>query len=161
MGTPHRIHHDMYNASKVLDDPGDGGTITVTQDLQICEMVSAGTETRTLTDPLKAGIRFVLRVLTDGGSIKVSAANGVNVDGDPAIAMDEAGDLVSIISVSHTTGYRWEILVNTSSVVASSTPSSTPSSTASQTPSSTPSQTKSSTPSSTPSQTASSTPSST
>lgn len=153
----HRIHHDLYMASKSIPDPGDAGTITVTKDLQICEMVSAGTETRTLANPSKPGIRFVLRHLTDGGSITVTADRQLNTDGDTEVTMADAGDLLYMISVTHTTGYRWEILVNTSSIVSSATPSMTPSATAShtvshtQSPSATPSHTSS--PSHTPSHT--------
>ena len=53
----HRIHNDLYIAPKKIDDPKDGGTILVAEDLQICEMVSlAAGETRTLADPTKPGI---------------------------------------------------------------------------------------------------------
>jgi len=137
-----------------LADPGDGGTITVTQDLQICEMVSTGADTRTLANPTKPGLRVVLRHLTDGGAITITAENGLNVALETEATMSEAGDLLSLISVTKSTGvYRWEILVNTATVVSSATPSHTPSRTPSHTPSSTPSATKSSTPSSTPSAT--------
>ena len=112
----HRIHHDLYRAPKGMSDPGNAKTILVTEDLQICEMVSTGTETRTLANPTKAGIRFVLRMLTDGGDITVTAANGLNVTGNTAAVFADVGDLLSLVSVSHTTGYRWEIEINTGSV---------------------------------------------
>lgn len=105
----HRIHHDLYRGSKILDDPGDAGTIRVTQDLQICEMVTAGAETRTLANPTKAGIRFVLRLLTDGGDAVVTAANGLNPTGNTVATFADASDFLSLISVTHTSGYRWEI----------------------------------------------------
>lgn len=112
----HRIHHDLYRAPKGLADPGNAGTIRVTEDLQICEMVSAAAETRTLANPTKAGVRFVLRMLTDGGDITVTAANGLNVTGNTSAVFADVGDLLSLVSVTHTTGYRWEIEVNTGSV---------------------------------------------
>lgn len=99
-----------------MADPGNTKTILVTQDLQICEMVSTGTETRTLANPTKAGIRFVLRMLTDGGDITVTAANGLNVTGNTSAVFADVGDLLSLVSVSHTTGYRWQIEVNVGSV---------------------------------------------
>ena len=58
----HRIHTDLYRQPKDMPDPGNGGTIRVTEDLQICEMVSVAAETRTLANPTKSGIRFVLRM---------------------------------------------------------------------------------------------------
>ena len=105
----HRIHHDLYRGDKAMRDPGNAGIIRVTEDLQICEMVSATSETRTLANPTKSGIRFVLRMKTDGGDIVVTAANGLNVAGDTTATFAEASDLLSLISVQHTSGYRWEI----------------------------------------------------
>lgn len=105
----HRIHSDLYRLPKSMTDPGDGGSIRVTEDLQICEMVSAGAETRTLLAPTKPGLRFVLRLMTDGGDVLVTAENGFNVDGDTVARFADASDILSLISVSHTTGYRWEL----------------------------------------------------
>ena len=112
----HRIHHDLYRAPKSLADPGNAGTIRVTQDLQICEMVTAAAETRTLANPTKAGIRLVLRLLTDGGDAVVTAANGLNVTGNTVATFEDAGDALSLVSVSTSTGYRWEIETNLGAV---------------------------------------------
>ena len=111
----HRVHHDLYSASKGLQDPGDAGTIRVTKDLQICEMTTGGSgETRTLANPTKAGIRFVLRLLTDGGGdAVVTAENGLNVTGNDTATFGDAGDLLSLISVSTSSAFRWEVDVNT------------------------------------------------
>lgn len=112
----HRVHYDLYRAPKHMADPGNAGRITVSEDLQIMEMVSTAPETRTLSNPTKSGVRFVLRLLTDGGDVVVTAANGLNVTGNTQATFADAGDLLELISVSHTTGYRWEILINTGSV---------------------------------------------
>ena len=105
----HRIHTDLYRVDKSMPDPGDGGEIRVTQDLQICEMVSAAAETRSLVAPTKPGIRFVLRLMTDGGNVVVTAENGFNSLGETDATFADASDLLSLISVTHTSGYRWEI----------------------------------------------------
>lgn len=113
MTTSHRIHHDLYRASKVLQDPGDAKTIRFTEDLQICEMVSTtiGGETRTLAAPTKPGIRAVVRMMTDGGDIVMAAAAGLNVSLNTSATFAEASDMLSLISVSLTaTTYRWQIL---------------------------------------------------
>lgn len=110
MGSMHRIHHDLYRGEKLIPDPGDALTITVTEDLQMCEMVSVAAETRTLADPTKAGIRFVLRLLTDGGDITVTAANGFNSTPDTVATFADAGDLLSLVSVATSTAFRWEIM---------------------------------------------------
>lgn len=110
----HRIHYDLYRASKSLKDPGNAGTIRPAQDLQICEMTSGGSaETRTLSNPTKAGLRFVLRLLTDGGGdVAVTAANGLNVTGNTVATFGDASDILSLVSVSTSTGYRWQVEVN-------------------------------------------------
>jgi len=134
MTTAHRIHHDLYRGAKSYTDPGDGGTITVAQDLQICEMVSTGAETRTLANPTKPGIRFVLRMLTDGGDIVVGASNGLNTDLDLHATFADAGDLLELISVTKSTGvYRWEVLTQTGAGIATVTATVTRTATATDT----------------------------
>ena len=119
----HRIHTDLYRVSKSMPDPGNANTIRVTEDLQICEMVSATSETRTLAAPTKPGIRFVLRLMTDGGDVLVTAENGYNVSGDTVARFAEASDLLSLISVEYSAGppatYRWELEDGNSSVTIS------------------------------------------
>ena len=154
MGTPpHRIHHDLYRGPKLMTDPGDTKTIRPNKDLQICEMVTgASGETRTLANPTKAGIRFVLRLKTDGGgNAVVTAAAGLNVGLDTVATFADASDFLSMISVSLTaTTYRWEILEgNVGTVVSSTSPSATPSASVSGSPSASPSSSPSSSASST------------
>ena len=161
MSSAHRVHHDLYRGSKAMADPGDGGTIRATEDLQICEMVSTGADTRTLAAPTKPGIRLVIRHLTDGGSIVITAAEGLNTLLETEVTMSEAGDLLYLISVTLVANstYRWEILVNTASVVSSASKSSSPSASISASKSSSPSASKSSSPSTSPSASKSSSPS--
>lgn len=155
MTQPSNIHHQLYKGAKLLVDPGDGGTIRPIRDLQLCEMVSTATETRTLANPSKAGIRFMLRMLTDGGDIVVTAANGLNSSLNTQATFADAGDFLWLLSVSLTSStYRWEVLEgNVGTVISSFTASHTPSHTSS------PSHTASFTPSHTASHTASRTPS--
>jgi hypothetical protein len=109
---PHNIHHKVYNAEHRMTDPGNGGTIRVTEDLQICEMVSTAAETRTLAAPTKSGTRFVLRLMTDGGDIVVTASNGFNNAGEIAATFNDASDLLSLVSVETATPgtFRWQIM---------------------------------------------------
>lgn len=109
---PHNIHHKLYLAEHRMTDPGNGGTIRVTEDLQICELVSTGAETRTLANPTKSGTRFVLRMLTDGGDIVVTASNGFNNAGESKATFNDVGDLLNLISVETATPgtFRWQIM---------------------------------------------------
>uniref|UniRef100_A0A6M3L0T9 Uncharacterized protein n=1 Tax=viral metagenome TaxID=1070528 RepID=A0A6M3L0T9_9ZZZZ len=106
------IHAELHQGQESLNDPGDAGTIIVDKDLQMCEMVSGeSAETRTLKAPTRAGIRLALRLLTDGGGeIIVHAAEGFNRDEETDATFADAGDLLSLISVTTTTGYRWEVI---------------------------------------------------
>lgn len=99
-------------------DPGNGGVISVQKFGQIFEMVSteSGGETRTLLAPTRPGIQCVLRMKTDGGDIAVTAAEGLNVAGNTVATFEDVGDQLVLIAVSASTGYRWEIAVNTGSV---------------------------------------------
>ena len=138
----HNLHYELFQSDKIIKDPGDGGTIHVDKDLQMCEMTSVGAdETRDLDNPTRAGIRCVLRMLTDGGDIVVTAANGWNVDLETDATFADAGDLLSLISVSLTaTTFRWQVLdgqigvgIATSTATATATATATPSSTATTT----------------------------
>lgn len=123
-GNAHRILHTLFeafmapNGPGILPDPGNGGVIGPNMNLQICEMVTGGSgETRTLRNPSRPGVRLLLRLKTDGGGNSVvTAANGLNVTGNTVATFADAGDQLELVSVSHTSGYRWEILVNTGSV---------------------------------------------
>jgi len=115
----HRILDTIKNADHVLPDPGSGKRINADKDLQICELVTAAAETRTLGNPTKAGNRLTLRMKTDGGDCVVTASNGFNVAGNTVATFADVGDLLELISVSHTTGYRWEVLINFGSVALS------------------------------------------
>lgn len=114
----HRILHDLYEAPKLLADPGNGGTIRPNEDLQICELVSTGAdETRVLANPTKPGVRLVIRMLTDGGDIVMSAENGLNTSLEVSATFADADDMLSLISVTKTAGsppsagtYRWQTL---------------------------------------------------
>lgn len=108
----HRVHTDLYRVPKSMPDPGNGKTIRVTEDLQICEMVSAAAETRTLAAPTKSGIRFVLRLMTDGGDIVVTTLNGFNHAGESKATFNDASDLLNLISVETATlgTFRWQIM---------------------------------------------------
>lgn len=150
--SPHRILHDLYIGPKLLTDPGNAAIIRPSADLQICEMVSgASAESRTLANPTKPGIRFTLRLLTDGGgNVDVYAENGLNTQLETNAVFADAGDHLSLISVTKSAGvYRWEALVQAGASLASASATSTATATATGTTTSTPTSTPSATATST------------
>jgi hypothetical protein len=112
----HRIHSDLFRVPKSMADPGNAGIIRVTEDLQILEMVSAASETRTLAAPTKQGLRFILRLLTDGGDVAVTAAAGLNATGNTIATYEDASDMLCLTSVRASSGFRWDILHNVGAV---------------------------------------------
>lgn len=116
MSDPHNVHHNLYRVGKSMLDPGDAGIIHVSEDLQILEIVTTAAETRTLADPTKAGIRFVLRLFTDGGNLVVTAAGGLNAAGNTQATFADASDMLELVSVKTSTGFRWQINKNVGAV---------------------------------------------
>lgn len=112
---------DLYRGQELLADPGDGGTINPNTDLAICEMTTgASNETRVLANPSRPGIRFTVRLVTDGGGdVTLTAENGLDAALETEETFADVGDMLSIVSVSVTaTTYRWEVLVRNVAAVA-------------------------------------------
>ena len=109
----------MYQGPLGLLDPGDGGHIAPNAYGQICEMATAGAETRTLGTPTKAGIRFHLRVATYVGDAVVTCDATVNVAGNNTMTFEQVGDGVDLISVTDAGALRWDILENIGAVALS------------------------------------------
>lgn len=112
----HRILQDLARADMLLRDPGASGVISIDKNFALVELVSLAAESRTLNSPDRPGLVATIRMKTDGGDVTVTAAHGLNVTGNTTAVFADVGDQLVLLSVSHTTGYRWEILVNTGSV---------------------------------------------
>lgn len=112
----HRTLNDLYRAFSpdigpgLLGDPGDAGTIIVGMWGQICPVVTAGSETRTLAQPNRAGVSCVIALDTDGGDLTLTVTGGYNGDDDTEIVFDDAGDFVSFVSVKVGTSYLWRVV---------------------------------------------------
>lgn len=109
----HNAPQQMMLSDYDINDPGALGTITIDRQLAIVEMVSTAAQARTLANPDKPGLRLCIRMKTAGGDITLTAAHGLNVTGNTVATFADVGDQLDLISVSHSTGFRWEILVNT------------------------------------------------
>ena len=115
-GNAHRLLKTMYDAfsngigAGVLNDPGASGTITATMYGQICPVVTAGAEARTLAQPNRAGILTTVVLDTDGGDLTLTVTGGYNEDGDTTITFDTAGNLAVFLSIKVGTTYRWELI---------------------------------------------------
>ena len=112
----HNTPFQMFQSPILGVDPGAGGTITITRYGELIELVSTTTETRILGAPTKAGILATIRMKTDGGDVTLTASEGLNVALNDTAVFADVGDQLLLMSVSATSGFRWEILVNTGSV---------------------------------------------
>ena len=153
----HRTLKDLYRAFEPtgpgrLQDPGSGGTITVDMYGQICSVVTATAEARTLAQPDRPGVIATVCLDTDGGDLTLTVTGGYNQDADTVMTLADAGDFVTFISVKVGSAYYWRVLAAAEELVipstsASSSASASPSTSVSASPSSSPSTSVSASPS--------------
>lgn len=105
----HNLLHNLANANWNLLDPGNAGAIPHTKTGHV-NLVTTGTETRTLAAPIKEGVLLALNFLTDGGDCVVTVASAYDDFGNTTITFDDAGEFVLLVSRKFSTGYRWRVL---------------------------------------------------
>jgi len=111
----HRIQYDLDKGAYELPDPGDAAKIAATQWAHIAMTTGASGETNTLEDPIKAGQRLALTLLTDGGGDRViTADSAVNQTGNTIMTFGAAGDscILESFMVSAAGTYRWRVIYN-------------------------------------------------
>ncbi len=121
--TAHRVLRDLFRAFDqsgpgLLPDPGSGGTITVDSWGQICSVVTAEPEARTLARPTSEGLLAAVVLDADGGNLTLTVTGGYNQDGDEPITFGDAGDLVLFYSVKVGAVYRWQAIANSGTNVS-------------------------------------------
>jgi hypothetical protein len=92
-------------------DPGNAGAIAVTAN-GVCNLTSAGAETRTLAIPTFVGQLLTLCLDTDGGDCVVTVASSVNQTGNNTITFNDAGDSVTLVGRTVGGTRKWVLLSN-------------------------------------------------
>ena len=105
----HKTPYDLHSTAIQIVDPGDAGTISVDKNLGVVQLVSAGTETRTLDRPTKPGVRLALFMKTDGGDITLTVTGNYNEAGDSTFVFDDVGEFAEFISLYDGTDYFWRL----------------------------------------------------
>ena len=105
-----KVLREMYTANKSLGDPGASGTITPVHYGQVCNVVTATAEARTLAQPTQAGMLFGIVLKTDGGDLTLTVTGGYNADGATSITFADAGDFVAFMSVAVSTSFVWKVV---------------------------------------------------
>lgn len=107
---PFRMAEDNVLA---MADPGDAGRIKPTGYGQVCALVSAAAETRTLADPIFVGQRFTLAMVEDGGDVTVTADSPVNQTGNNTLVFGDVKDAVDFFAVPDGDGgFEWRVAAN-------------------------------------------------
>lgn len=98
-------------ASQSVTDPGNAGAIAVTAD-GVCNITTAGAETRTLAIPTYVGQELMIGLDTDGGDCVITVASAINQTGNNTITLNDAGD--NIFLKARTVGgtRRWSVVSN-------------------------------------------------
>ena len=115
--TAHRVLQDMAKSTELdLLDPGDAGTIELDRSMGVCSVVTAGSETRKIGSPQRTGVIITVCLKTDGGDLAITGQGGEILNsgsGTEATAtMADAGDTLTLISVSKGANIVWAVLAN-------------------------------------------------
>tara|TARA_Y100000401_G_scaffold91961_1_gene77811 strand:- start:45295 stop:45663 length:369 start_codon:yes stop_codon:yes gene_type:complete len=97
-------------------DPGDAGTIVVDRTLGICSIVTAGSETRKIASPARAGIIIALCFKTDGGDVAITGSGSEILNSgagtETTATMADAGDLLVLMSIEKGANIVWSPIAN-------------------------------------------------
>ena len=98
-------------ATNAITDPGNAGAIAVTAN-GVCNITTAGAETRTLAIPTYVGQELMIGLDTDGGDCVITVASAINQTGNNTITLNDAGD--NIFLKARTVGgtRRWSVVSN-------------------------------------------------
>jgi len=105
-------HGHVVLEPAIIADPGDAGTIDPELG-GVCELTSAGVETRTLGDPTFRGQVLDLMFIEDGGDITITASSPVNQAGNTSLVTSDVGDHLRLAGFFNATdGWEWRVIAN-------------------------------------------------
>lgn len=109
------LNFDATPKLKLIKDVGNGNRFTHPKSYA-ARIITAGTETRTITNPSFVGQFALLTFLEDGGDCVITAMGAINQSGNNTITMGDVGDTVLLVgrvagSVSNPL-LRWSVAMN-------------------------------------------------
>ena len=115
--TAHRVLQDLAKSTELdLLDPGNAGTIELDRSMGVCSVVTAASETRKIGSPQRTGVIVTVCLKTDGGDLAITGAGGEILNSgsgtETTATMADAGDVLTLISVSKGANIVWAILAN-------------------------------------------------
>lgn len=117
MSSGHRLGSDLLGAYGAdfltVDDPGDAGTLLIEKSHGVCQLVSAGAETRVLPDEttMPIGVELYLVMTTDGGDIVFTSA-GLNQAGNNTLTFNDVGDWALLKVLHDGTDNTWKLIAS-------------------------------------------------
>ena len=94
-----------------IADPGNGGAIPVTVS-GVCNLTSAGAETRTLAIPTFIGQELTINCDTYIGNIVITSAQAINQAGNTVMTFGAARDCIVLKAVTVGGSRRWVVVAN-------------------------------------------------
>lgn len=93
---------------RILDDPGASGTISVKDQSPVhVDLVSAAAETRTLSQPTRAGAVIEIGMKTDGGDITLTVTGGYDESGSTTFTFSDPGQFAIFVSFDVSGTITW------------------------------------------------------
>lgn len=119
MASAHNLLQLLYQSDFEQLDIADAATYNLTKNLTFIPIITAGSETRTLAAPTKAGRFVIFSMATDGGDCVITVTGGYDEAGGTTLTFANVGEAIGLISVrtltsSGTNTYRWRVLFNDS-----------------------------------------------
>ena len=113
----HKVLQEIARSTELeLLDPGNAGTINLDRTMGVCSVVTAASETRKIGSPQRTGIIITVCLKTDGGDLAITGAGGEILNSgsgtETTATMADAGDVLTLISVSKGANIVWAILAN-------------------------------------------------
>jgi hypothetical protein len=104
-------------------DPGDAGTISVTEPLKVSSIITASAETRTLAVPPTVGLLHTIYLKTDGGTLTLTVTGGYDQAANTTMTFSDVGDYALFQSIDDNGTLRWQLVhhVSGSEVVVTET----------------------------------------
>lgn len=108
-----KLQFDRNLVEKINPDPGASGVIKPLVDGGVLPLVSAAAETRTLPDPeVPVGFRFTIAMNTDGGTVTITTASGINASGHTSLPFDDVGDWGELMCVRVSGAKKWRLIAS-------------------------------------------------
>lgn len=109
----HNAPQELLLGEVLVPDPGSNGTIACPQVTPaMCNIVTAGVESRTLASPTVQGQILTLFMKTDGGDCTITVVGYTVSSAFTTITMNDLGDIIVLMGVLISGVMTWRLVSN-------------------------------------------------